>query len=401
MNHERPRRTRESAPIAARDAVSVAPRQLLAAFAAADLDAFVHATHAVLRAAVDCEYATAFYVSGPNGLFKEHDSRGRPYSAEFMRRFVDLSPAIPIALANPGITVITTRSALVRPEKALRKTAFYREVMQVQGWRHAVALCFWDDPPAGLPVFVASVNRTRQQGDFSPREVAVLRGLHPLIDAAVRLFCARDAARAAHDGMAAAMSRGTCGHAILDGTLALVEATPIARRLCAAWNDEPSHAGDDPRLWRVPPMLAAACRELHQEWRSLLRGNPDLTGVRLHRHLLHPRIPELTASVTILCPPRHGLADPPFMLEFDRRVHGLALDGADESTAVLRAMTPSERSVAIALADGLSNQEIADRLGKTVSAVKFLLHRTYQKTGVPNRAALVAVLRQDRSAVID
>jgi DNA-binding CsgD family transcriptional regulator len=89
------------------------------------------------------------------------------------------------------------------------------------------------------------------------------------------------------------------------------------------------------------------------------------------------------------------------MLEFDRRVHGLALDGPDESTAVLRAMTPSERAVAIALADGLSNQEIADRLGKTVSAVKFLLHRAYQKTGVPNRAALVAVLRQDRSAVID
>jgi len=45
------------------------------------------------------------------------------------------------------------------------------------------------------------------------------------------------------------------------------------------------------------------------------------------------------------------------------------------------------------LADGLSNQEIADQLGKTISAVKFLLHRIYQKTGVPNRAALVAVLR--------
>ena len=60
---------------------------------------------------------------------------------------------------------------------------------------------------------------------------------------------------------------------------------------------------------------------------------------------------------------------------------------------VLQKMTAAERSVATVLADGFSNQEIADRLGKTVHAVKFLLHRIYQKTGVPSRAALVAVLR--------
>jgi DNA-binding CsgD family transcriptional regulator len=45
------------------------------------------------------------------------------------------------------------------------------------------------------------------------------------------------------------------------------------------------------------------------------------------------------------------------------------------------------------LADGCSNQEIADRLGRSVHAVKFLLYKIYEKTGVPNRAALVAVLR--------
>ena len=51
-----------------------------------------------------------------------------------------------------------------------------------------------------------------------------------------------------------------------------------------------------------------------------------------------------------------------------------------------------EREVALSLMNGLSNQEIADRLAKSVHAVKFLLHRIYQKTGVPNRAALVAAL---------
>ena len=44
---------------------------------------------------------------------------------------------------------------------------------------------------------------------------------------------------------------------------------------------------------------------------------------------------------------------------------------ADDSAFVLQQMTSGERSVALALADGLSNQEIADQLAKSVATVKF------------------------------
>jgi len=74
-------------------------------------------------------------------------------------------------------------------------------------------------------------------------------------------------------------------------------------------------------------------------------------------------------------------------------VHGVALEALDTAEPLLQKVTAAERAVAMVLADGLSNQEIADQLGKTVAAVKFLLHRIYEKTGIPNRAALVAVLR--------
>jgi DNA-binding CsgD family transcriptional regulator len=73
--------------------------------------------------------------------------------------------------------------------------------------------------------------------------------------------------------------------------------------------------------------------------------------------------------------------------------HAVVLETPDRAVPVLRTMMPAEPAVAMVLADGLSNQEIADHLGKTVSAVKFLLHRIFQKTGIPSRAALVAVLR--------
>ena len=48
----------------------------------------------------------------------------------------------------------------------------------------------------------------------------------------------------------------------------------------------------------------------------------------------------------------------------------------------------AEREVALVVAQGLSNEETAERLGKTVAAVKFLLHRVYKKLGVANRAKL-------------
>lgn len=375
-------------------ALNGATGHVLAAFAAADLEAFIDAALQVLKTAVTCEFASVFYVTGPDGLLKERDSRGREYSGEFMRRYAALSPAIPIALANPGIEVLSTRTAFPSSERALRKTAFFREIMQPQGWRHAVALCFWDDPPAALPAVVASVNRTAAQGDFPGSDLAVLHGLHALLDRAVRLLRDRDSARAVQECMAAAMCGGTRGHAILDAGLGLIEATPIARRLCAAWDDSDAPLDSDGTLrWGVPPALLAVCRELEHEWRSLLCANPGVTGVRLHRHIAHPSVPGLTATVTIVCPRTHGLGGPTFMLEFDRRVRGMTLDGADPTADVLRLMTPSQRAVALVLADGFSNQEIADRLGKTVSAVKFLLHKIYERTEVPNRAALVAVLR--------
>jgi DNA-binding CsgD family transcriptional regulator len=82
------------------------------------------------------------------------------------------------------------------------------------------------------------------------------------------------------------------------------------------------------------------------------------------------------------------LAGPSFVVELDRRI-----DAEEPFVPVLQKLTTAERAVAVVVADGLSNQEISERLGKSVEAVKFLLHRIFQKTGVSSRAALVAALR--------
>ena len=377
----------------------MAPEQLLALFAAKDLESLIDTAFHMLGVTVSCDFVSAFYRSTGNGLLKERDSRGRESGPAFMRRYVELTPALPFAMTNRGISVLTTRTILPGIAE-LRKTAFYREIMQPQNWRHAVSLCFWGDPLAEAPIFVTSVYRSQGQRDFSKQDIAKLARIHPFIDSAVNRVHEREAATTVRDGMAQAVHDGRRGLAILDRNLLLVQSNRVARQLCAAWVDDgtATYTEDSSVTWRLPTALEAKCRELDHEWQSLVRADPDATALRRHRQVVHARVPGLTASITMICPSTASLADPTFVLEFDRRVHGLSLETPDGAVPVLRKLTPAERAVALVVADGFSNQEIADRLGKSIHAVKFLLHRIYRKSGLPGRGALVAVLRSRPSS---
>ena len=372
----------------------VAPDRLLPLFGASTLDRLIDAALRILQDAVACDRTSAFYRSAGNGLLKQRDSHGHESSAAHMRRHLELNPAIPLALANPGVKLMATRDGLPRSTQELKKSAFYREIMQVEGWRHSVALCFWGDSRAELPVFVASVCRSEGRPDFSDRDLAALEQLHPFLDCAVNRVFEHEAAKSVRDGMAMAVSDGARGFAILDRNLLLLQANPVARRLCAAWSSDgvPGTRQASPPRWKLPAALSKGCGELHREWQTLLRGDPDAIGLRRDRQVQHPSIPQLTASITIVYPASASLSDPTFLIAFDSREEDAAAETVNRSAPVLKKMTKGERAVALVLSEGFSNQEIAERLGKSVDAVKFLLHRIYQKTGVPSRAALVAEL---------
>ena len=217
---------------------TVASRHLLALFAAKDLEALIETAIEVIRLAVPCDIASAFYRSTGDGLLKQRDSRGREYGLKYMRRYMELTPAIPIALANRGVKILRTGAILPRSGAQLKRTAFYREIMKPEGWRHGVALCFWGDPTAESPVFVTSVYRSEGQSDFSAEDIASLENVYPFIDCAVNAVHEREAATSVRDGMAIAVRDGTRGFAILDRNLLLVQANAAARRLCAAWVDD-------------------------------------------------------------------------------------------------------------------------------------------------------------------
>jgi DNA-binding CsgD family transcriptional regulator len=97
--------------------------------------------------------------------------------------------------------------------------------------------------------------------------------------------------------------------------------------------------------------------------------------------------------VSLIGPSSVGVFQPSFLVEFYSERRGGSAAREPGAMTLPRQLTKAESEVARLLLQGLTNKEIADKLAKSVQAVKFLLHRVYQKTAVPNRAAFVAAFR--------
>ncbi|HEX2832602.1 MAG TPA: LuxR C-terminal-related transcriptional regulator [Thermoanaerobaculia bacterium] len=66
--------------------------------------------------------------------------------------------------------------------------------------------------------------------------------------------------------------------------------------------------------------------------------------------------------------------------------------GVDEDEVAQRLrLTPMQARVVSLVARGLSNREVGERLGLSIETVRKHLAAAYQKTGVPNRAGVVAL----------
>jgi DNA-binding CsgD family transcriptional regulator len=255
-----------------------------------------------------------------------------------------------------------------------------------------VALCFWSAPAGSFPIFVCTVYRAEGRPDFSGADVAALESLHPFLAGAVSRFHDSSVSAAISEGVARALQQVSPGVLVLDWELSVVRTTAAGRRSCAQWNrtarQQPGEVRSNPRS--LPVCLLRACHELRQEL-STVRRQGGNSRAHQHRYVAHPDAPALLASVSLVSLDT-ALADPSFVVTFERPKRARR---SVATAAALAHLTRSESEVALAIVEGCSNQEAAERLGKSVHAVKFLLHRAYRKLGVPNRTSLSLLLRGD------
>ena len=130
---------------------------------------------------------------------------------------------------------------------------------------------------------------------------------------------------------------------------------------------------------RMPPLDEKTLAKLRRLVRSIHAR--DARQLRLADLIdVAEQVPDNTA-VTIDIEASRDLGEPMVVLRVPHE---------PEPAACLSVLSPREREVVVLIADGLSNKQIARRMGLSLPTVKDHVHRILEKTGLDNRAAVAA-----------
>lgn len=374
-------------------------KRLVAMHAALDPEAFTQAVFRLLLAAAPGCFAAAFLRMFNTRSSLVIDSRGGRLERAETELFHRDHPGLAYLSAHPASKLIPTRGVLP-PEPALFATAFYRDIMQPLGWRHAVALLFRDSPSVEDLDCIYCVHRTAAQGDFSDAELACLARLHPQINRARLRLQRLSAERATRHTLEELLRCLPLPAVLLDWDLRPVFHNADGRQLLARWRLGRREAGlrkagSKRACPTLPDELLAACAELKTEWLETLRRNPHAVGVP-DRELTHSRGDSLRATLSLAPPPAGVFNRPSLLLRLnDHRLPAARIvpDVGSRRLALLAALSPRERDLVRLVREGWSNQEIATNLGRSLSTVKGELSSAYRKLNIPSRARLMALLR--------
>jgi len=361
-------------------------RRLLAMHGVTDSAGFIQAVFALLNETVQCDFVLANLRNVERVPLVARDSLGREFGVEYMERFFKLNPSVPYVLTHPGIRLLPTRGHLPEGDD-LRALPFYQECMKPFGWRYSVALFFWGLLPP-VPQNVFCVFRSEDQEDFNDDDLARLRFAHSHIATALKRLRKQLKDRSTHDGMAELLEHLPVAVTLLDWDLRIGFQSKAARRLVAQWTGQ----GNETllRTRSMPNDVLVLCRALKEDWREALRADPK-AHLTKKLMLAHPNQPTLRAEVSLIAQQDAVLANPGFLIQMDSTAPETAR--LDSPLHLLAALTEAEREASLLAAGALDNQEIAERLGIGVAAVKLRLHGAFKKLNVRSRAQLMISLR--------
>lgn len=184
---------------------------------------------------------------------------------------------------------------------------------------------------------------------------------------------------------------------LIDWDFQVVCWNPRAAELCARWRSGaavPTFAatateGDTPA---IPADVLAYCRFFKIGWR--LRYG--VCGVGLPRVenggicLPHLQVAGLYASIRVVHFEMMQPGSPMFLIRLEDKRDKTATPSG--SLTALARLSACERQVALLVSDGYSNEEVAQRLDKSVLTVKKQLRSIYQKLHVRSRGRLSALM---------
>lgn len=275
----------------------------------------------------------------------------------------------------------------------IHASEFYRSYMQPEGWEYAVTLAFWDKDELRTTI---AIYRTAEQGDATYSEQEALQELHPCLQGTLFRLLDQLQEQAMHLCIEDIVQGLPTGLIILDWELRPVFVNQEGYNLALAWNKgiEAAKVFNPKSCFAVPPAIRRICDNLRAQWVDHLLPGRRPTDL-LSQRLAHPEFPSLRATVSTQNIHTVSPTRPCFAI----RLSGVSVQSHlffrpnEQQFELLSLLTPAEREVALLVVEGLSNDEIARRLKKQVSTIKYQLRSVYDKLEARGRTHLASLLR--------
>lgn len=361
-------------------------KPLVALYRSLDLESFWRASLELVEAALpfhSCSLLFRIVNYQPRAARHHVAAREKPHYTPA----TSLSVSRPYLASHPRISLYTYSQIVAADGDAVRRRRAQESVLG--GWSEFAHLAFWK---AEEPDAVLSVRRGASQPPFTQHELRFLRDLHPVIDAG--LFRIRQIA---------AQSARVCGYEhflrnlpqpvmFLDPRGRLLFASTQAQHIAARWNSALTmRQCSSPRMPRLPHDLPQVFLD------------PDCFGVSnwdgcwplTIRHAVVPGLSmqidrSETRSAGGIPVDEHGAYVVTFVVP-----PAAGPTGSTQSPGAITALgrlSRAECRVALLVAEGLRNDEIAERLCRSRRTIEFQLNSIYRKLDLSCRAHLIRAL---------
>jgi DNA-binding CsgD family transcriptional regulator len=356
---------------------------------AVDLDGFWKASLQLLNLVVPHHSCSLLYgIVGPRQLNARHHMPG----ARAERRSVSNLLIVQAFLArHPGIKLYTF-SQVLSEDPSAQDRRLAQQSTHLDPWDDFVHLAFWDETQ---PDAVLSVRRGKNEGPFTPGEIATLQSLHPVIEAGLQRLRRLAEERSQHLSVERFLAEVPVPVLFIDSNFRVVHASREGYTACAEWNFGKKSARllNPRRSFRLPDPIADSCRRLAEN----LAAAGATAGTGLSKRPLrvqHPSNPRLVAQIAVEMPQASPWARPVYRVIFltESSIDDVALSAKPRALALLQRLTTNERRVALLVTEGFNNTVIAERLGKSPRTVECQLTDIYSKLGVKNRVQLTRLL---------
>ena len=305
------------------------------------------------------------------------------HSDYFRRMMAADPPFVGMARRQPDKAILDLNDEF--DEECLKRTRFWKEIMEPDGWRHSIALPFWN---RGEFCSHIGISRSDTQGPFTAQEKSMLGELHPYFEAGIRRVLSIAHCEMQNHALAQCLDHAQEPLLILDPSLRILHCTNAALHACHVWiqgmdGPHPRHRGSAPPV--IPrEILHAASKHFTEHLQSL--GHQFLPTPCSVREIVHPTLPGLSARLRII-PTTHKPTAPCLCIGFSRNL----IEGG---FSPLHRLSHSEMRVTRLVYRGLSNEQVARELSISVNTVRSHLREVFSKLGVTSRGKLAMLLRQ-------